>query len=91
MSEPHDPPLVGAGAGSRPRIESYNKDFKPMPLGTIRLEKGRGPLTLRAVKIPGRQALEVSALVIAADNEVGNTTRRRCLRPRATLPRLDQA
>ena len=40
------------------------KDFKPMLLGTIRLDKGRGPLTIRAVEIPGRQAIEISALVL---------------------------
>jgi hypothetical protein len=40
------------------RVESYVKDFKAMKLGTIRLEKGRGELTLQATKIPGSQAID---------------------------------
>jgi hypothetical protein len=65
VTDAHDPPLVGAGEDRVPRIESYDKDFKPMSLGTIRLEKGRGALALRAVNIPGTQAVEVSRLVVS--------------------------
>ncbi len=64
VTEAHDPPVIGAAEDRVPRIESYFKDFKPMPLGTLRLERGRGPLTLRAVEIPGSQALEVATLVL---------------------------
>jgi hypothetical protein len=60
----HDPPLLGAADDRVPRIESYFKGFKPMSLGTIRLKRGRGPLTLRAVDIPGSQAVEVSTLIL---------------------------
>ena len=64
VTDAHDPPLVGADDDRVPRIESYDKDFKPMSLGTLRLEKGRGALALRAVHIPGTQAVEISRLVV---------------------------
>lgn len=62
VTEPHDPPLLGAAQDRVPRIESYDKDFKPMSLGTLRLEAGRGALTLRALRIPGHEAPEISAV-----------------------------
>jgi hypothetical protein len=62
--EPHDPPLRGAGHDRVPRGESYVKDFRPMKLGTIKLEKGRGELTLRALKIPSGQVMDFRLLVL---------------------------
>ncbi|OHB83094.1 MAG: hypothetical protein A2Z38_06410 [Planctomycetes bacterium RBG_19FT_COMBO_48_8] len=44
--------------------ESYVKDFRPLHLGTIRLQKGRGQLTLSALDIPGRQVMEVRAVML---------------------------
>ena len=35
------------------------KEFRPLALGAIRLEKGRGLLTLRARTIPGRSVMDV--------------------------------
>ena len=58
ISEAHDPPLRGGEHDRLPRMESYVKDFKPLKLGTIRLEQGRGMLTLRALDIPGSQAMD---------------------------------
>ena len=61
----HDPPLQGAEHDRVPRQgESYVKDFKPLPLGVLTLEKGRGPLTLRAVHIPGKQVMDVRAVTV---------------------------
>jgi arylsulfatase A-like enzyme len=55
-----DPPLYGKAQDRSPRAgESYVKDFKPLRLGVIELPKGRGELTLRAVKIAGKQAADV--------------------------------
>ena len=52
----HDPPLRGAEHDRVPRAgESYVKDFKPLSLGTVELPAGRGLLTLRATKVPGKQ------------------------------------
>jgi arylsulfatase A-like enzyme len=55
----HDPPLVGKRRDRIPRQESYVKDFRPLELGTLRLEAGRAPLVLRAPEIPGRAAVDV--------------------------------
>jgi len=65
VSEAHDPPLRGAENDRVPRKgESYVKDFKPLPLGTIELESRRGPLTLRALAIPGKQVMDVRAVFL---------------------------
>lgn len=60
IAEAHDPPLIGAAHDRVPRVgESYVKDFRPLRLGAIRMAKGRGPLVLRAVEIPGKQAADI--------------------------------
>jgi len=65
VSEPHDPPLVGAEYDRVPReTESYVKDFRPLRLGVFKLKKGRGQLTLRALKIPGKQVMDVRAILL---------------------------
>jgi arylsulfatase A-like enzyme len=64
VTEANDPPLIGAEHDRTPRQESYTKDFKPMSLGVLRMEKGRGKLTLRATEIPGKQAWEVAAVAL---------------------------
>lgn len=43
----------------RPPAESQMKEFRPLALGTMRLEKGRGALTLRASEIPGGSVMDV--------------------------------
>ncbi len=53
-----DPPLLDR-QDRVPRQESYMKDFRTLALGTIRLEAGLGPLTLRAMQIAGSQVAEV--------------------------------
>jgi hypothetical protein len=61
--EAHDPPARGA---ERDRVkrgsESYVKDFKPLKLGVVKLTKGHGPLTIRAVEVPGKHVIELRAL-----------------------------
>lgn len=64
ISEAHDPPLIGAQQDRVPRQESYTKDFRPLSMGSIQLVRGRGVLKLRALTIPGRQALELSAVTL---------------------------
>lgn len=63
ITQAWDPPLRDK-EDRVPRQESYMKDFRPMALGTIRLEPGRGPLTLRAIEVPGIQAAEVFLLTL---------------------------
>ena len=65
MAEAHDPPLRGAEHDRVPRQgESYVKDFKPLRLGAVTLAKGRGPLTLRATEIPGKQVMDVRGVTL---------------------------
>jgi len=64
VRQAHDPPLIGAEQDRVPRQESYVKDFRPLALGTLALDAGRGPLTLRAADIPGGQAPEVWSVVL---------------------------
>ena len=59
----HDPPVRGAVEDRFTRVESYVKDFRPMSLGTIRLEEGKQTLTLRASDIPGKEAFEFRLLM----------------------------
>jgi arylsulfatase A-like enzyme len=65
VTEAHDPPLVGEEHDRVPRGgESFVKDFKPLRLGVMTLEKGRGLLTLRALEVPGPQVMDVNAVVL---------------------------
>ncbi len=40
------------------------KDFKPLRLGAFELNQGRGLLTLRALSVPGKQVMDVRAVVL---------------------------
>ena len=48
----------------RPKAESPAKEFRPLKLGTIRLEKGRGLLSLRALEIPGGSVMDVRRVTL---------------------------
>ena len=55
-----DPPLwTNQDTLPRPPAESQMKEFRPLRLGTMKLEKGRGLLTLRATDIPGGYVMDV--------------------------------
>jgi arylsulfatase A-like enzyme len=69
ITEAHDPPLEGNEHDRVPRTESYVKDFRPMKLGIIHLEKGRGKLTLRALHIPGSQVMDFRLLTLSRIGE----------------------
>lgn len=64
ITEPHDPPLTGMENDRDPRTESYVKDFKPLKMGTLHLEKGPGVLTLKALEIPGKQVMDFRLLML---------------------------
>ena len=61
IEEPFDPPLKD-DRDRVERTESYEKDFRPLSMGTMRLEKGRGDFILRALKKPGKQVCDVGAV-----------------------------
>ncbi len=55
-----DPPLyTNQDTLPRPAAESKMKEFRPLALGTIHLEKGRGQLTIRATEIPGKSVMDL--------------------------------
>lgn len=63
----NDPPERGAEHDRVPRAvhgESYVKDFKPLDLGVIKLQQGAGLLTLKALKMPGKQVMEMREVVL---------------------------
>ncbi len=63
VTEAFDPPLCGAEHDRVDRgSESYVKDFRPLDLGEMRLEQGRGPLTLRAVDVPGDHVIDLRVI-----------------------------
>lgn len=68
--EPHDPPLKGMEHDRVQRTESYWKDFRSMKAGVIRLEKGKGDLTVRALTIPGKTAMDLSRIVLRKKNDM---------------------
>ena len=64
VREVNDPPLLGAENDRIPRQESYIKDFRPLVLGTIDLQKGKSELVLRAPLINGKSALESNLVTL---------------------------
>ena len=64
ITEPHDPPLVGAAEDRSVRTESYVKNFKPLHIGSIELKQGSGELTLRATEIPKSQVMDFRLLML---------------------------
>jgi hypothetical protein len=64
ITEAHDPPIVGAAEDKVVRQESYEKNFKPIKIGTIDLPKGDGVISLTAPEISGSQALEFRLLTL---------------------------
>lgn len=62
--EPFDPPLYDKSLERVERSHYFVKDFKPLRLGVLCLEKGRGQLRLSAVDIKGKRAVDVHSLVL---------------------------
>jgi arylsulfatase A-like enzyme len=66
--EAFDPPLYDK---SKERVEEshyFVKDFKPLSLGTLHLEKGGGTLRLGAIDIKGRSVIDVHSLELNLPN-----------------------
>jgi arylsulfatase A-like enzyme len=65
VAEANDPPLHGTEHDRAPRgQESLVKDFKPLSLGEIDLTKGRGQLTLKALKVPGKSVMDMRLIYL---------------------------
>ncbi|MEB2784421.1 arylsulfatase [Algoriphagus persicinus] len=68
IKEAHDPDFVGVEYDRSPRDESYEKDFMPLEMGVIQLDKGRHPITMKALEIKGSQFIDVRLLVLERIN-----------------------
>ncbi len=61
-----DPPLyTNQDTLPRPHGESTMKDFRTLEFGKIKLPAGQGPLTLRALDIPGGSVMDVRRVTLA--------------------------
>ena len=58
IKEAHKSEEYGAMEDRVIRAESYVKDFKPLKIGTIPLQKGKGTLTLKGVKKTGEMMMD---------------------------------
>jgi arylsulfatase A-like enzyme len=63
ITEAFDPPYIGRAADRFKRNEGDEKEWKALPMGTLRLEKGSGTLTLRALEIPGGSVMDFRLLM----------------------------
>lgn len=62
ITEVFDPPLWDKSKERVAKSHYFVKDFKPLSLGTIRLQKGRGTLKLDALTIEGKRVIDVHSL-----------------------------
>lgn len=65
VAEGYDPPVRGMEHDRVVRQESYIKDFKPLKVGSMQFEKGRGTLMLSAVDIPGASVMDFRLLMFS--------------------------
>lgn len=63
IDQPFDTPLTGMKNDRVVRIESYVKEFKPLHLGVINLDKGKGQLQLKALSKKGKNVADVRLLL----------------------------
>ncbi len=64
ITEAYDPPLFAEKTSKIVGTESDVKRFKTLKLGTMHLDKGKGELTLRALKIPGSQVMDFRLIML---------------------------
>ncbi len=62
VDEVFDPPFYDKSKERVAKSQYIQKDFKPLTLGSIQLEKGRGTLTLSALEIKGKRAIDVHSI-----------------------------
>ncbi|MEX0321789.1 MAG: arylsulfatase [Puniceicoccaceae bacterium] len=64
VKEPHDPPFLGRDKIRSIKSESPVKIFRKMGIGSIELEAGTGTMKLKAIDIPGSQAIDFRLLTL---------------------------
>jgi hypothetical protein len=58
------PLLTNQDTLPRPHGESTMKEFKTLVLGEVELAAGKGPLTLRALEIPGQSVMDLRRVTL---------------------------
>ncbi len=66
VTEPWDPPFRDQNDRVT-RTQSEMKEFRPLSFGRVKLEAGRGLLTLRALEIPGKQVMDVRMVTVTLE------------------------
>ena len=64
ITEYFDPKDYGMENDRSPRIESYVKDFIPLNMGIVKLNKGKGTLLLRGLKKNGKELLDFRMIML---------------------------
>ncbi len=64
ITEAHNPSLKNVDKYRYPNAESFVKDFKPLNMGKIHLEKGTGILSLNALEIKGKTLMDFRLLML---------------------------
>ncbi len=67
IAQEWNPPLIDNQDRVPRKGESIMKEFHPLKLGTIHLEKGRGLLTLRALNVAGKQVADVRLVTLTLE------------------------
>lgn len=62
VHEPHNPPFLGGEYTRSTLVESPVKIFRRISMGSLHLQSGQDTLYLKALNIPGQQALEFRLL-----------------------------
>lgn len=62
IPEAFDPPLISSPDRVKRTAESYEKEFRTLNVGEIRLEKGRGELKLLATDLKGSKFADIRAV-----------------------------
>ena len=62
VNEVFDPPLYDKSKERVAKSHYFVKDFKPLTLGTLHLDKGKGTLRLKASDMKGQQVIDVHSL-----------------------------
>ena len=68
VSEAFDPPLYDKSKERVAKSHYFVKDFKPLSLGTLHLNKGKGTLRLEAVDMKGPQLIDVHSIDLLLRN-----------------------
>lgn len=64
VTEEYDPPLIGTYQERTVRPNSYVKDWRAYPMGSIHLKKGEGKLTLQAIEVPNGQVIDFRLIML---------------------------